>query len=255
MKNALQQFMNGRKWTNDAYLPHEKINCSILININDMPSIGVFSASVQVQSARPVYNSSYTTLLLNFADRDWEFEYLESQPLEYNDNTFTNNLTSMLAFYAYVIIGLDYDSFSEMGGTPHFQRALLVVNNAQSSNRPGWQALGGNRNRYWLIENLINSQMADVRRASYSYHRLGLDKFEQNPEASRQEMLKSLKDIKTARDINPNAIIVISFFDAKSKELANVFSEGSLPIRREAYDVITAIDPSNQSSYEKIIKN
>jgi hypothetical protein len=121
-----------------------------------------------VQSARPVYNSSYTTLLLNFADRDWEFEYLESQPLEFNDNTFTNNLTSMLAFYAYVIIGLDYDSYSEMGGTPYFQKALLVVNNAQSSNRPGWQALAGNRNRYWLVENLINSQMIDVRRASYS---------------------------------------------------------------------------------------
>ena len=255
MKNALQQFLNTRKWTNDAFQPHEKINCSLLININEMPSIGIFSASVQVQSARPIYNSNYTSLLLNFADRDWEFEYVESQPLEYNDNNYINNLTSMLAFYAYLIIGMDYDSFSELGGTPYFQKALTVVNNAQSSNRPGWQALGGNRNRYWLVENLINSQMADVRRSLYSYHRLGLDTFEKTPDQSREIILKGLKDVKKARDINPNAILVISFFDAKSKELANIFSDGVLPIRREAYDLIVSMDPSNRLSYEKIIKN
>jgi hypothetical protein len=255
MKNALQQFLNTRKWTNDAFQTHEKINCSFLININEMPAIGIFSASVQVQSARPVYNSSYTSLLLNFADRDWEFEYIESQPLEYNDNTYINNLTSMLAFYAYLVIGMDYDSFSELGGTPHFQKALTVVNNAQSSNRPGWQALGSNRNRYWLVENLINPQMADVRRSVYSYHRLGLDTFEKTPDQSREVILKGLKDVKKARDINPNAILVISFFDAKSKELANIFSDGSLPVRREAYDIIVSMDPSNRSSYEKIIKN
>jgi hypothetical protein len=255
MKTALQQFLNTRKWTNDAYQQHEKINCSVLININDMPSIGIFSASVQIQSARPIYNTNYTSLLLNFADRDWEFEYLESQPLEYNDNTYTNNLTSMLAFYAYLIIGMDYDSFSELGGTPYFQRALQVVNNAQSSNRPGWQALGSNRNRYWIVENLLNSQMADVRKSIYSYHRLGLDTFEKTPDQSREIILKGLKDVKKARDINPNAILVVSFFDAKSKELANIFSDGALPVRREAYDLIIAIDPTNRSSYDKIIKN
>jgi hypothetical protein len=255
MKTALQQFLNTRKWTNDAYQQHETINCSILININDMPSIGIFSASVQIQSARPIYNTNYTSLLLNFADRDWEFEYLESQPLEYNDNTYTNNLTSMLAFYAYLIIGMDYDSFSELGGTPYFQRALQVVNNAQSSNRPGWQALGSNRNRYWIVENLLNSQMADVRKSIYSYHRLGLDTFEKTPDQSREIILKGLKDVKKARDINPNAILVVSFFDAKSKELANIFSDGALPVRLEAYDHIIAIDPTNRSSYDKIIKN
>lgn len=255
MKTAFQQFLNSRKWTNDAYQQHEKINCSILININDMPSIGVFSASVQVQSARPVYNSNYTSLLLNFADRDWEFEYIESQPLEYNDNTFTNNLTSMLAFYAYLVIGMDYDSFSELGGTPYFQKGLMVVNNAQSSNRPGWQSLGSIRNRYWIIENLLNPQMADVRRALYSYHRLGLDTFDKTPDQSRQVILAGLKNMKKAKDINPNAILIISFFDAKSKELANIFSDGQLPVRREVYDLITMMDPSNQSTYAKIIKN
>ena len=255
MKTAFQQFLNSRKWTSDSYQQHEKINCSILVNINDMPSIGVFSASVQIQSARPVYNSNYTSLLLNFADRDWAFEYIESQPLDYNDNTFTNNLTSMLAFYAYLVIGMDYDSFSELGGTPYFQRAPTVVNNAQSSNRPGWQSLGNTRNRYWIIENLLNPQLADVRRMIYSYHRLGLDTFEKTPDQSRTVILTGLKNMRKARDINPNAILIISFFDAKSKELANIFSDGQLPIRREAYDLITLMDPSNQATYAKMIKN
>lgn len=254
MKTAFQQFLNARKWTNDVFQQHEKINCSILININDMPSIGVFSASVQIQSARPIFNSNYTSLLLNFADRDWEFEYIESQPLDYNDNTFTNNLTSMLAFYAYLVLGMDYDSFSELGGTPYFQRALMVVNNAQSSNRPGWQSLGSTRNRYWIIENLLNPQMADVRRATYSYHRLGLDSFEKTPDQSRQIILTGLRSIKKAKDVNPSAILIISFFDAKSKELANIFSDGQLPVRKEAFDVITAMDPTNQGTYVKILK-
>jgi hypothetical protein len=255
MKNAFQIFLNTRKWTSDAYLLHEKINCSILININDMPAIGIFSASVQVQSARPVYNSNYNSLIFNFADRDWEFDYLESQPLEFNDNIYTSNITSMLAFYAYIIIGMDYDSFSEMGGTPHFLRALQVVNNAQNSNRPGWQAMGSNRNRYWLVENLINSQFSDIRKSYYSYHRLALDTFDKNPDQSREIILKGLKDVKKARDINPNAIAVVSFFDAKSKELANLFSSGLMPIRKEAYDLITTMDPTNQGAYEAILKN
>jgi hypothetical protein len=255
MKNAFQQFLNTRRWTTDAYLLHERINCSILININDMPAIGIFSASVQVQAARPVYNTNYTSLIFNFADRDWEFDYLESQPLEFNDNTFTSNLTSMLAFYAYIIIGVDYDTFSELGGTPHFQRALQVVNNAQSSNRPGWQSVGSIRNRYWLVENLINPQFTDVRKSSYTYHRLGLDTFDKNPDQSREIILKGLKDVKKARDINPNAILIVSFFDTKAKELANIFSEGQLPIRREAYELITTMDPTNRVNYDKIIKN
>jgi hypothetical protein len=255
MKTAFQQFLNSRKWTNDAYQTHEKINCSFLINIEEMPSIGIFSASVQVQSSRPVYNSSYNSLMLNFADRDWVFEYIESQPLDYNDNNFINNLTSMLAFYAYIVIGVDYDSFSELGGTPYFQKALAVVNNAQSSNRPGWQALGSTRNRYWLIENYINPQMIDVRRFLYNYHRLGLDAFEKTPDQSREIIIKGLKDVKRARDLNPNAILIISFFDAKSKELANIFSDGILTVRREAYDLIVSMDPSNRSNYDKIVKN
>ena len=255
LENAIEQFMNGRKWTNDTYKTHEKIVCNFLITITKMPAIGSFSASVQVQSARPVYNSTYTSLLFNFADREWEFEYIESMPLEYNDNTFTSNLTSMLAYYAYLMIGLDYDSFSELGGTPYFQRALAVVNNAQQSNLPGWQAIGSNRNRYWMVENLNNPQMTDLRKAIYNYHRLGLDTFETNPDESRQVILNGLREIKKVRDVNPNSILVVSFFDAKGKEIANIFSDGNIQVRRQAYDIVTAIDPSNRTTYEKMIQN
>lgn len=255
MKVAIEQFMNGRKWTGDSFKSHEKINCTLLITITKMPAIGNFTASVQVQSARPVFNSNYSSLIFNFADRDWEFEYIESLPLEYNDNAFTSNLTSMLAFYAYVILGFDYDTFSELGGTTYFQKALNVVNNAQQSLRPGWQQLGSNRNRYWLIENIINPQMQELRKAMYSYHRLGLDTFDQDPDKSRQVILGGLKEIQKIRDINPNSILIVGFLDAKSKEVANIFSDGNIQIRREAYDVITAIDPTNNTLYAKILQN
>jgi hypothetical protein len=255
MKQSIEQFMNTRKWTPDAYRPHEKINCNILITITKMPSIGNFTASVQIQSARPIYNSTYSSLVFNFADREWEFEYIESLPLEYNDNSFTSNLTSMLAFYAYMIIGVDYDTFSELGGTPYFQRAQQVVIAAQNSSHSGWQAVGSNRNRYWIAENFNNVQMADLRKALYAYHRLALDNFEKEPDKGRELILNGLRDIKKIRDINPNAIIVISFFDAKGRELANIFSAGNLQIRRQAYDIVTTIDPSNRAMYEKMIAN
>jgi hypothetical protein len=219
------------------------------------PSAGNFSATVQVQAARPVYNSNYSSLIFNYADRDWEFEYIESLPLEFNDNTYTTNLTSMLALYAYMIIGVDYDTFIELGGTTYFQKALAVVNNAQQANRPGWQPLNSNRNRYWLVENYNNGQMTEMRRAMYSYHRLGLDTFDKDPDNSREVILKGLREIKKVRDVNPSSILVVSFFDAKSKELANIFSAGNIQLRREAYDIITTIDPSNRAAYDKMVQN
>ncbi len=255
MKTAIEQFMNSRKWSGDSYKNYEKINCNMLITITKMPSIGNFSASVQVQAARPVYNTNYSSLIFNFADRDFEFEYIESLPLEYNDNTYTTNLTSMLALYAYVIIGVDFDSFSELGGTPFFQKALAVVNNAQQANRAGWQPLNSNRSRYWIVENYNNGQMTDMRKAFYAYHRLGLDSFDKDPDKSREIILRGLRDVKKVRDVNPTSILVVSFFDAKSKELANIFGTGNIQIRREAYDIITAIDPSNRSAYDKMIQN
>src|SRR5882757_2046982 len=190
MERSMALFMNTRKWSTDTYKNYERINCSIFLNFSKgTPSIGSYLASAQITVARPVYNSNYETVLLNFADREWEFEYLESQPLEYNDNTYINNLTSMLAFYAYIIIGMDADSFAEKGGDPFFQKAFTVVNNSQSSNRPGWQSIGSNRNRYNLITDINNPQMAELRKNTYKYHRLALDTFDKTPDDSRQTVL------------------------------------------------------------------
>ncbi|MFZ9504123.1 MAG: DUF4835 family protein [Cyclobacteriaceae bacterium] len=254
MERAIANFLNTRKWTNDTYKNHERINSSIFLNISKMPSIGNFQASAQITSGRPVFNTNYESVVLNFADRDWEFEYIESQPLEYNDNSYLGNLTSMLAFYAYIIIGMDYDSFSELGGTPYFQKALMVVNNAQSSGRAGWQALSSSRNRYSLIESINNPQMLEMRKNTYKFHRLALDNFDKNPDQSRTVVLDVLKEVKKAWTINPTSIAVITFFDSKSTEIVNILSSGNLGVRREAYDILTSIDPK-RTIYQKIISN
>lgn len=254
MERAFANFLNTRKWTNDNYKNYEKINGTLFLNITKMPSIGNFTANAQITAARPVYNTNYETVLLNFADREWEFEYIESLPLEYNDNTYMSNLTSMMAFYAYIVLGMDYDSFSELGGTPYFQKALTVVNNAQPSNRPGWQALGSNRNRYALIENLNNPQMVELRRNTYRYHRQALDTFDKTPDQSRTIVLNVLKNLKTVWSTYPNAIFVVSFFDTKANELVNIFSDGNLSVCREAYDILNSIDPK-RNIYQKIISN
>jgi hypothetical protein len=253
MERAISNFLNTRKWTTDTYKNFERINCGLFLNIR-MPSIGNFQASAQITSGRPVYNSNYESAVLNFADREWEFEYYESQPLEYNDNNYISNLTSMLAFYAYIIIGMDYDSFSELGGTPHFQKALTVVNNAQPSNRAGWAALSGIRNRYNLIENINNPQMLEMRKNNYKYHRLALDAFGKNPDQSRTVILEVLNNVKKVWNVYPNAISVISFFDAKSTELVNIYSSAPLQSKREAYDILVMLDPK-RNIYQKIMGN
>ena len=254
MERAFANFLNTRKWSNDSYKNYEKINGTLFLNITKMPSIGNFTANAQITSARPVYNTNYETVLLNFADREWEFEYIESLPLEYNDNTYISNLTSMLAFYAYIVLGMDYDSFGELGGTPYFQKALTVVNNAQPSNRPGWQALGSNRNRYALIENLNNPQMMELRKNTYRYHRQALDTFDKTPDQSRTVVLDVLKNLKNVWSIYPNAIFVVSFFDTKANELVNIFSDGNLIEQKAAYDILNSVDPK-RNIYQKIISN
>ena len=255
MEKSFSQFMSTTKWTRDSYQPFERIHCNLNITIEQMPSIGSFQATVHIQSARPVYNTNYETLLLNFADRDWQFEYTESQPLEYTDNVYASNLVSMLSYYAYVILGMDYDSFGKLSGDPMFNKALNIVNLAQPSNRAGWQAFDSNRNRYWLIENLTNQQMSPVREGMYEYHRLALDKFHDDPDAARQKILDVLKNIQKVNDLRPNSILIIAFFDAKSDELLNIFSQGNIQVRRQAYEIITRIDPTKSDRFKTILQN
>lgn len=255
METAFAQFLNTRKWTNDVYNAKERINCNLVLTIEDMPSIGNFKATVQIQAARPVFDSNYQSLLLNFADRDWQFEYLESQPLEFTENMFTNNLTSMLAFYAYVILGLDYDSFGKLQGNPYFEKAFNIVTNAQQSNFSGWKQFDSNRNRYWLAENLMNQQVLPLREAIYTYHRQGMDTFTKSPDEARKTILEALKNIKKVSEVRPNTIAIIAFLDAKTDEMVNIFSQGDMQVRREAYTILSALDPTKISKMAPMIKN
>ena len=254
METEFAQFLNTTKWTSDAFEEEEVINCNIVITISDQPSIGVFTASVQVLSSRPVYGTGYETVVMNFADRDWNFEYLQSQPLRFNENIFTSNITSMLAYYAYMIIGFDYDTFSELGGTPHFESAFQIVNNAQQTNFSGWQQFNSVRNRYWLVENVQNPQLEPVRKALYKYHRAALDIMADDRETAEKTILEALSDIQRANRARPRSILTISFMDAKSGELLQLFSESNLATRRQAYNLLSNIDPSRTDEYRSLIE-
>jgi len=254
METEFAQFLNTTKWTTDDFKEEEVINCNLVITISDQPSIGVFTASVQVLSSRPVYGTSYESVIMNFADRDWNFEYVQSQPLRFNENILTSNITSMLAYYAYMIIGMDYDTFSEMGGTPHFEDAFQIVNNAQQSNFSGWQQFNSVRNRYWLVENVQNPQLEPIRKALYAYHRNGLDIMAENREEAEKNILAALTNVQRANRARPRSILTISFMDAKSGELIQIFSESSLARRRQAYNLLSNIDPARTDDYKALIE-
>ena len=254
METDFAQFLNTTKWTSDVFEPEEVINCNILITISDMPSVGIFQASIQVLTSRPVYGSSYETVVLNFADRDWNFEYVQSQPLLFNENVFSNNITSLLAYYAYVIIGYDYDSFSELGGNPYFEQAFQIVNNAQQSGYPGWDQFNSIRNRYWLIENLQNPQLEPMRKAFYEYHLKGLDILQQDREETEKTIIQCLSAIQRANRARPRSILMLSFMDAKASEMIQLFSESSLPVRRQAYNLLNNLDPSRSDEYKALIE-
>jgi hypothetical protein len=253
METAFGQFMNNQKWTNDEYDLEERINCNLIITLESQPSIGNYTATVQVLSARPIYGSAYESVLLNFADRDWAFEYTESQPLQYNDNTFISNITSLLAYYAYLIVGFDYDSFEKLGGDPYFNKAWQVVLSAQQSGFTGWDQFNSIRNRYWLAENIINPQLKPLRESLYTYHRVAMDQFIEKPDEARKSMLEILKEIQKINKIKPRAILTISFMDAKAKEISNILSNGNLTVRRESYAILQEVDPSRGEEYNKII--
>jgi len=254
MELAFENFLNTRDWSPDEMKPEERIKCGISITLNEMPSLGSYKATVQIRSARPIYNSTYESILFNFADRDWTFEYVESLPLNFNENDYSSNLTSMLAYYANIIIGLDYDSFGELSGTPYFQKAQNIVTNASQGNRPGWGALESTRNRYALVNDITNQQIEELRKGYYKYHRLGLDVIENNPEESRKQILEVLKSIKKIKERYPSSIYVISFFDAKSEELVDIFSDATTPEKRQAYNLLMELNPIKETLFKEILK-
>jgi len=255
LQTAIFEFMNNKKWTTDAFKLDERIDCSILINVTERPSTDVFIATIQVQSRRPVFKSSYNSVLLNYNDNDFQFTYLENQPLEFNENQFTSNLTSVLGFYAYMIIGMDYDTFSPSGGTNYLQKAQNVVNNAQSASEPGWRAFESNKNRYWLITNMLDAPFVNIRSCMYNYHRKGLDEMVTNKEGGRANILEALESLRKVHQARPLSFAMQVFFNAKSDEIINIFSGAFADEKSKVMTLLNDIDPTNSNKYQKIMAN
>ncbi|MCF8332210.1 MAG: DUF4835 family protein, partial [Bacteroidales bacterium] len=240
------------KWTNRKFKVEERIECSIMINIQKELSTDKFQASIQVQSRRPVYNTSYPSPILNFKDDDFDFEYVKFQSLNFDLNSFQSNLTSVLAYYAYLIIGLDFDTFSQEGGTPYLQNAQTIVSNAQNSEAKGWKSFESKQNRYWIIEDLLNGSLKSLRHGMYIYHRKGLDQMADNMEKGRQEVLNSLEKFKQARRQKPFLYILEVLMNAKKDEIINIFKKASPTARPKAVNLLKEIDPAHASEYDKI---
>ena len=257
MKTSFEQFLNGRTWTSDEYRPEERIKGNLLITISEVPQIGVYSATVQVQVVRPVYGTNYESVVLNFIDRNWTFEYQESQPLEFNRFSFLNNISSLLAFYANIALGMDYDTFALKGGNPYYEVANDIVNNAQQSGRTGWvQNPSDRRSRYWLINDIyISTVYAPIREAIYLYHRKGIDQLATAPEEAYSSILEAIRLVAEANKLQPNGIYTISFVDAKSDEIAQVLKNAPFEIREKAVPLLLEIDPNNARKYNELLKN
>lgn len=257
MKTSFEQFLNGRSWTTDEFRPEERIQGNLLITINDVPQVGIYNATVQVQVVRPVYGTNYETLIFNFADRNWNFDYIESQPLEFNRFNFLNNISSLLGYYAHIALGMDYDTFESEGGQQFFEIANDIVNNAQQSGRPGWvQSPTDRRNRYWLINDIYSSPVyAPIREANYLYHRQGLDILLTEPEKAYENMLEAVRLVAEANKAQPNGILTITFMDAKGDEISKVFKAASLEIRTELVKLLLEVDPNNARKYNELLKS
>lgn len=253
LKTAIFEFMNNQKWTNEIFKNNERIDCTILINITDRPAVDEFSATLQIQSRRPVYETSYNSVLLNYMDNDIHFKYSETQPLQFSETSYTSNLTSILAFYAYMVIGLDYDSFSLNGGTPYFQKALAITNNAQGSDEKGWKAFDGTNNRYWMIYNMLDAPFIALRECTYNYHRKGMDIMYQNKEAGRKVILESISSLTKVYNIKPLSISLKIFFNAKADEIINIFTAAKPEEKTALMSVLTQIDLTNSNKYQKIL--
>ena len=262
MEKAITDFMNTRKWTEDEYGVNEKIDLNILINLTSKSKEDIYNATLSIQSSRPVYNTSYTSPLINYVDKDIVFKYSQFSPLQFDDNRvvgsdiMASNLTAILAYYAYLIIGLDYDSFSPNGGTRYFNKVQNIVNNApeQGKSLPGWKAVDGTKNRFWLIDQLMNPRFKDVRSVWYMLHRNGLDNMYSNPQQANKEILSTIDKLYQVNRENPSSILMQFFFNAKSDEYAKAV--GLLPKEERApYTAqLGQIDIPNIAKYQQLNK-
>lgn len=256
LKTVISDIMNNRRWTNDQFSVNERINCTLTVNLLRSETQGVFQGNAQLTVSRPVYGTSYQTVILSYVDRSFNFSWLPTQPIFYRENQFSDDLTQTLAFYANTILAVDYDSFSRQGGNPYIQRAYQIVNLAQASspNAGDWATTdNGRRNRYWLIENLQSQQVIPFRDGFYNYHRLGLDAFASNPVQARKYTMDLLNNIRQITLQKPGAVLLNSFFDAKSDELLNIMAEGTRDERKRAFDLLSFLDPTKTENYRRLL--
>lgn len=255
LKTAIQAFMNNQKWTDESYLPEERIKVNLVLTVSQEFSANSFGGELAIQAVRPVYGSSYETPLLSHNDRDVSFTYEQFQPLQYSEVSFNDNLSSILAFYAYIIIGLDYDSFVPFGGDNYFQTAqdvLSAVPQSVTASNKGWRSIDGNRNRYWIIENLLSPRVRNFRQAYYDYHRQALDIMYKDVVSGRILMLKAIEDIVQVNQNYPNAMIVQMFTNAKSSEIVEIFKQGTPTEKNRIVQAMSRIDAANASKYRAI---
>lgn len=261
LQTALNNFVNNRKWSNDQFAQKEKIDCSFLLNLESSGDANVYKGSLTIQSARPVFNSSYSSPMINFQDNDVTFKYAEFQQLEFNDNRLSgtdaliSNLTAVFAYYINIILGMDYDSFSSRGGDAYFQKAQNIVNNApEGRNISGWKAFDGTRNRYWLTENLLNSRYTIMHDVIYGYYRQGMDKLYEDEINGRSQVLNMLTMLNTFNVENPNTMILQFFLQGKSQELIKIFSKATPPDKSKALELLQKIDVTSASKYKEGLK-
>lgn len=255
---AIQEFMNNRRWTSDVFNEDERIECSIFIGITDQGGDNNYSASLTVISKRPVFNSDYNSTVLNIIDNDFTFSYQEFQAIEYNDNQFTSNLSHVLAFYAYYIIGTDYDTYAEKGGEKYLQIAqdlTNVVSAQEGAIYKGWKSYDKNqRNRYWNITNTLNGRFDAYRKGMYMYYRIGLDNFYTDPVFARTSIVEGLREIGKVTQDNPNLSIIQMWSEAKFEEMVDIFSEAPAAELKEAINVLKTVDPIHGDTYDELIK-
>ena len=254
LRTAMFEFINNRKWTSYSVSIGERIECTILINVTARLSSDEFQADLNMALKRPIHNSAYNSTTLNYIDKDFKFTYVEYQPLDFIENTFTSNLTSVIAYYIYLFLGLDFDSFTLYGGSQFYEKAENIVNAAQSSGYTGWKSFESQKNRFWMVENLTNPSYQPIRKFMYEYHRLGLDVMYGDANKGRAAILKSLDYLEQIKDSWPNLFFLQLIIEAKNDEFINVFSEGSSTEKTRAMNILKKLDPANASRYEEIMK-
>jgi len=256
LKISIFEFMNNQQWTNDKYKTEERINCQIQLQIKAIPSYGQFNGSMQVQSTRPAFSSSYNTTLFNFEDTEIQINYTGGIPLVLPKNGYKDNLSSLLGFYGYFLLGMDYDSFSSKGGTSYFTEAQQIVLNAQSSNASGWESGEkgkGKRNRYWLVDNILHQLFEPLRECNFEYHRKGIDVLYEDKVKGRKEITDALSNLNKIIATRPNAVNVLNFCQAKATELNNLYIDADQKEKIDVVNLLKKIDPANSSKYEQIL--